>query len=501
MSAPTLFFDGRAALHAGDCRDVLKTMTDNSVDSVVTDPPYALVSIVKRFGKTSLVDETDTSDRSRKGADSYARLAKGFMGKEWDNGDAAFSVEFWAEVLRVLKPGGHVAAFSGTRTYHRLACAIEDAGFEIRDQLAWVYGTGFPKSHDVSKGIDKAAGAERQVIGFDETKLRPNKDGFAKVTANVGERGGNAGHQDNGATVTAAATDAARAWEGWGTALKPSWEPIVLARKPLSEGTVAANVLRWGTGALNIAATRIATDEAAVERNDEQTQDRRYTEEGATDFAAKPGARRGRPLRVARRNEQSDADRNAYSKGLAGSQAVGETTLGRWPANLIHDGSDEVLAAFPDSKGQQGDVSGNEKSRTGDENTNCYGEYGRVAFSKRDDSGSAARFFYSAKADADDRLGSKHPTVKPVDLMRWLVRLVTPPSGIVLDPFAGTGTTGEAALREGFAAALVEREAEYQADIAVRMAHVFAPARERKATIAKAKGKTEAAGPLFDLPA
>lgn len=458
MIEPTTYLDGRVLLYPGDCREVLRAFPDNHFDSVVTDPPYALVSITKRFGATALSDETQTSDRSRNGSDGYARLAKGFMGKAWDNGDAAFAVEFWAEVLRVLKPGAHVAAFGGTRTYHRLACAIEDAGFEIRDQIAWAYGSGFPKSHDVSKGIDKAAGAEREVVAIGAAVKRmipgadQNKDGWEKTNG-----------REFTPTVTRAATEAAQVWEGWGTALKPAWEPIVLARKSLSEPTVAANVLRWGTGALNIAATRIATDPAV--------DDPRLGGNGEWSTGAMA--------------------KSAYGK-FAGD-IVSSSPLGRWPANIVHDGSPEVLAGFPDSAGQNGVVDGQTSGRE------VYGEYGaRPRAEPRGDSGSAARFFYTAKADADDRIGSKHPTVKPVDLMQYLTRLITPPRGLTLDPFAGTGTTGEAAWREGFSAVLVEREAEYVADVARRMQYALGGQNERRHAIIKAKGKVESAGPLFD---
>jgi site-specific DNA-methyltransferase (adenine-specific) len=427
---PSTFLDGRVSLYGGDCLATIKTLADNSIDAVVTDPPYALVSISKRLKKANSEDvEANFVARKIDGQSTspYQSMARGFMGKSWDNGATAFAVEFWAEVLRVLKPGGHVAAFGGTRTYHRLACAIEDAGFEIRDQLAWCFGTGFPKSHDVSKGIDKAARAAGAAVGVNEDWLRRKPNG----SAGVNSVGLSATMDYN---LYAPATDAAREWEGWGTALKPAWEPICLARKPLSEGTVAANVLRWGTGAININGCRIG------------------------DF---------------------------------------DPAAGRWPANIVHDGSPEVLAAFPDSAGQlfaTGPQYGNRSS------VNVYGDYGPIAdHQPRGDSGSAARFFFSAKADADDRLGSKHPTVKPVDLMRWLCRLITPPGGVVLDPFAGSGTTGEAAWREGFVAVLCEREEEYQADIARRMRLAQAGPAERRREGAKARnaGKTEAHGPLF----
>jgi site-specific DNA-methyltransferase (adenine-specific) len=482
-------------------------MPDCSIDSIVTDPPYALVSIQKRFGKPG----SAATKVPEGGSGAYARASSGFMGKQWDTGETAFSEEFWAECLRVLKPGGHVVAFSGTRTYHRMVVAIEDAGFEIRDQLAWVYGSGFPKNHDVSKGIDKAAPRASMFAPFAEHYAERRKEtglthnticaaggffaahnhGGASVNwekghnvptlaqwvvlqpllslsdewlplierveaerEKIGERKsgdpvawyGEANRGDGIVNITAPATDAAREWQGWGTALKPSWEPIVLARKPLA-GTVAANVLEFGTGALNVDGCRVA-GEMGTDRAD------------------------GKPRRT---------DNTKYGK--ANEHINPQSPLGRWPANIIHDGSDEVVAAFPDSAGQQGDVTGNEPSPF---TNNCYGHFsGRPATKARNDAGSAARFFYSAKADKNDRMGSKHPTVKPVDLMQWLVRLVTPKGGVVLDPFAGSGSTGEAAWREGMRCILVEREEEYQADIAERLRLANAGPSERRARAIK----------------
>jgi site-specific DNA-methyltransferase (adenine-specific) len=373
----------------------LPTLGEGSIDSCVTDPPYHLTSVVKRYGTDSLDGPGTVAKRARAGADGYARFAKGFMGKQWDGGDIAFRPELWAEVFRVLKPGAHLLAFSGTRTYHRMACAIEDAGFEIRDQIGWCYGSGFPKSHNIGNG--------------------------------------------------------------WGTALKPAWEPIVLARKPLSESSIAANVLKHGTGGINIDGCRIGTGNGEL----------------------KP--------------EYSPNNKNAvYGKGMGGGEWA--NTNGRWPANLIHDGSEEVVRGFPESAGCQPHAinSANEKYDGWGSITNKNGE--TIGYSGK---GSAARFFYTAKADSDDRLGSKHPTVKPVDLIRYLVRLVTPPNGTVLDPFAGTGTTGEASFYEGFQAVLVEREEEYQSDIVRRMGLCLAGPDERARETIKASGKVEDAGPLF----
>lgn len=405
------FLDGKVTLRGGDCRDVIKRLPDNSIDAVCTDPPYGIL----------------------------------FMGRAWDAADGTpFAKEFWAEVYRVLKPGGHVAAFSGTRTYHRMAVAIEDAGFEVRDQLAWMYGSGFPKSHDVSKAIDKALGAEREVVGKKQAGI-----GSGKTFGMLQSEGDNASAAKE-VDVTAPATPEAAQWQGYGTALKPAWEPICLARKPLSEKTVAANVLAHGTGALNIDGCRVGTDGGTSGSN--------YAKTGQF--------------------------------GIGGKCDIVAIDAGRWPANIVHDGSDEVLAGFPDSKSTRAEVTSN----PGDVYGGGAGLPSHTGIYGFDDSGSAARFFYTAKADKLDRIGSKHPTVKPVDLMQWLCRLVTPPGGRILDPFAGSGSTGEAAWREGFDCVLIEREPEYQADIAERLKLADKGPMERKA---RAIRQTVDHGPLF----
>ena len=330
-------------LISGDCLSVLAELPESSIDAVVTDPPYEL----------------------------------GFMGKSWDASGVAFSPDTWRLVWRVMKPGAHLVAFGAPKNYHRLACAIEDAGFEIRDSLMWVFGSGFPKSH--------------------------NLDGE---------------------------------WRGWGTALKPAYEPIVLARKPLSESTVAANVLRWGTGAINIDATRVGGGET------------RKTQTGGM-------GRKANPVYGSFANSETEAV---------------ETTIGRWPANLCHDGSQQVLDLFPHTK----------TNSTGNHHTGEYKSSGVTGWKSgakySGNEGSAARFFYCAKASKHDRAGSKHPTVKPVALMRWLARLVAPPGGTILDPFAGSGTTGQAAIEEGFNVTLIEREAEYIADIERRLSPLITAA-------------------------
>jgi len=346
-----------------DCLNAMPKMPENSIDSIVTDPPYGL----------------------------------SFMGKDWDHGVPG--EHFWRETLRVAKPGAHLLAFGGTRTFHRLACAIEDAGWEIRDCIMWVYGSGFPKSLDVSKAIDKAAG---EYVPGDV--LSSSRHSGASST----------GIATTFRTKTAAnpSTDAARQWSGWGTALKPAWEPVIVARKPL-EGTVAENVQRYGTGAINI-------DECRVSYNEE-----------------KPNlGGEGYGFRIEGRPEEPN-------------------NKGRWPANVIHDGSEEVLELFPNTK------SGKMKQHIEGGQYNVYGKMYPRDVETIGDTGSAARFFYCAKASREDRNeGNHHPTVKPTDLMRYLCRLVTPTGGVVLDPFMGSGSTGKAAVLEGFEFVGIEKEQE-----------------------------------------
>jgi site-specific DNA-methyltransferase (adenine-specific) len=399
----------------------MATMDADKFDSIVTDPPYGL----------------------------------GFMGKEWDH-DVPGG-EFWVQALRVAKPGAHMLAFGGTRKFHRMACAIEDAGWEIRDTIMWVYGSGFPKSLDVSKAIDKAAGAERtEITGTRHRNVKPYDDG----------NGWNHNNTTGDHAYTAPATDAARQWSGWGTALKPAWEPIILARKPLA-GTVAANCLEHGTGALNIEGCRVGTE--ALEYRTTS-----YREAATGEFSGQ-----------------------AQTNHTTGSKSV----QGRWPANLIHDGSEEVLSCFPDAKGQQGEVGPQHGAK---ESVNAHGDFGpRNKAIPRSDAGSAARFFYCAKASREDRnegceeisakplhwsSGSQnpgsfqregtdktsknnHPTVKPTDLMRYLCRMVTPKGGVILDPFAGSGSTGKAAVLEGFQFIGIELNPEYAEIAQLRLKH------------------------------
>lgn len=393
----------------GDCLQVLKTLPENFVDSVVTDPPYEL----------------------------------GFMGKKWDTTGIAYNIELWRECLRVLKPGGHLLTFGGSRTYHRMACAIEDAGFEVRDQIMWVYGSGFPKSLDVSKALDKMAGAEREFtpVGNAVKRMIPGSDqnvtgSWIKDSEREYQRG-----------ISQPTTDAARSWQGWGTSLKPAHEPICVARKPLI-GTTIQNVLAHGTGALNI-----------------------------------DGCRVGSEIVQSRVNMAIRGGKFAAGDSCGLSQDVTEHA-GRWPANFIHDGSDEVLVGFPTTS--SGSRSAGVRRGLGSDRTftrNVKGDGGPEIVGS---TGSAARFFYCAKASRTDRneglddpgpqfthgatlrkienadrKGNHHPTVKPTDLMRYLCRLVTPPGGVVLDPFMGSGSTGKAALLEGFDFFGIELEADY----------------------------------------
>lgn len=411
-----------------DCLLGMRTcLADNSIDAVVTDPPYGLskepnmMEVMKHWMN----------------GDDYVHTGGGFMGKSWDS--FVPGPVIWKEVFRVLKPGGHLLAFFGSRTYDLGTLAIRLAGFEIRDQIMWVYGSGFPKSLDVSKAIDKAAGVKFDAIpasgvGF----MNAEGEGGYNVTKNQLIRAGES-------------TDEAKQWSGWGTALKPAHEPICVARKPLS-GTVAENVLTHSTGALNIDGCRIG-DEV-------------------------------RPRMEAGFVRNGRTDEEVFNSGYGRPKNFNGEVVGRWPANLVHDGSNEVLAAFPDAKGQQGQSNDSQRSKN-----NVYGapsDNGKTYTPRIDTDTSAARFFYCAKAskaDRDDgvslaatsaaemvdrdadsagmnspRAGAgrtsgarnDHPTVKPTALMQWLVRLVTPPGGTVLDPFTGSGSTGKACMLEGF---------------------------------------------------
>ena len=462
-----------SSIYGADCADVLRSMLDRGerVHAVVTDPPYGL----------------------------------SFMGKHWDHGLPDPAV--WRLLFDLLPPGGHLAAFGGTRTFHRLACNIEDAGFEMRDTLMWLYGTGFPKSHDVGEAIDKQGGQEigwfagwlrekREAAGISRDDLArhfPSASGgmtgcvwnweagirtpsarqfnelcrllghpemsIAEVEREViAQRDGstrtfNVGARDlvgERRPITAPATPKAAEWAGWGTALKPAWEPIILARKPLA-GTVAANVLAHGTGAINVDGCRVPTP-------DGETNPRVARRQGAVNHLSdRPAAETEAEGRMVSRQSPE-----AFRRERAGE------ALGRWPANVLHDGSDEVEAAFA-AFGERTSGAWDGKRNT-PKTKDVFGAFvQRDEKPKAGDSGTASRIFYSAKATAADRAGSKHPTVKPVALMRWLARLVCPPGGVVLDPFAGSGTTGAAAAAEGMRYVLIERDADYLADIYRRL--------------------------------
>ena len=406
-------------IHHGDCLIELPklALAGERFHACVTDPPYGLEFMGKEWD----------------GADGFRRSLVGAGITDVSGKKALFIFQLWCEawaraVFDVLLPGAYLLAFGGTRTSHRMVCGIEDAGFEIRDTMAWLYGSGFPKSLDVSKAIDKAAGAQREIeaTGPAVKRMIPgadqNKAGWEK----------NSGREYT-PSISKAATDDAKRWEGWGTALKPALELICVARKPLI-GTVVANVLTHGTGALNIDASRVPAD-ASID-------DPRLNGVGtwATDKMAE----------------------NVYNGSFPG-RSVGSSALGRFPANVLHDGSEEVLAAFPDAPGQLFAVGPQHGDGGG---VNALGKYGPrpSAAPRLETSKSASRFFYTSKAGADDRQGSKHPTVKPTDLMRYLVTLVTPPGGTILDPFCGTGSTLVAADQAQFNAVGIEREAEYVND-------------------------------------
>ena len=401
-------------LHLGNCLDTLKTYPDNSIDSIVTDPPYGI----------------------------------SFMSKKWDY-DVP-SVEIWQECLRVLKPGGYLLSFASTRTQHRMAVNIEDAGFTIKDCITWVYSSGFPKSHNVSCAIDKSFGHPNRgrAIPTASTYQASDIDKENKLTSNE-------------VAPYEPITDEAKAWQGWGTALKPACEPITVAQKPI-KGTIASNVLEWGTGAINVDATRVPMDE--------------------DDFAKLSAG-------VEKIRERGGVMDNSWKNSSDLSGANPANPLGRWGANFIHDGSQEVLDLFPNAKGG---------AWVQTEGARHFNNNGKPTSPKRlgsdSSTGSAARFFYCSKSNKRDRnegledlepkqyshdgretrnetayqrndsvAANHHPTVKPTDLMCYLVRMVTRLGGTVLDPFMGSGTTGKAAMREGMNFIGCELDAEYLA--------------------------------------
>ena len=410
----------------GDCLEEIQKLVDKGiqVDSIVTDPPYHLTSIVERFGK-----EGSAPAKDKDGA--FQRQSKGFMGKEWDGGDIAFRKETWELFMKVLKPGGHLLAFSGSRTYHRMAVAIEDAGFSIRDQIMWLYGSGFPKSLNLGKSVDKKLGNER--IGTGQTKTHSNK-GMPQAEERTAIGAGAFGQE-----VEEEITVGTSEWEGWGTALKPAHEPIVLARKPLSENSIVANVLKHRTGGIHIDACRI--------EGEKQTRDSNPVMNGGK-YA---------------QNENADREE------------ITPDTKGRFPSNVMHDGSEEVLKIFPSTSKSAG---GGGVKITG---KNVYGKYNGREYDKTigyGDEGSVARYFYCPKTSKSEKGNDNtHPTVKPIKLMKYLCRLVTPKGGTVLDPFMGSGSTGIAAKDEGFEFIGIEREKEYF-EIAERRVSVASPLEE-----------------------
>jgi site-specific DNA-methyltransferase (adenine-specific) len=358
------------------------------------------------------------------------------MGKGWDHGVPG--VEFWAEALRVVKPGAHLLAFGGTRTYHRLAVAIEDAGWEIRDCVMWVYGSGFPKSHDVSKAIDREAGAEREVVGT--IKKTPSAGGD-------NTNGGWVRPWAEGKTtmdITAPATDAARQWSGWGTALKPAYEPIIVARKPLC-ATVAENVLTHGTGGINVDGCRIGTDWSSEKSVRNGHSEKACASNGVTGWGA----------------DKMHAEPHA---------------LGRWPANFMHDGSEEVT----DLLGDAARFFYCPKASKRDRDEGCEGMEEKEAGIKND----SGRGFSESDPMAKIMRRNHHPTVKPTDLMRYLCRLVTPPDGLVLDPFSGSGSTGKAAMLEGFRFVGCELSAEYIEIARARIGHAAGQSRQKELALA-----------------
>ena len=471
-------YDKRGVMiYHGDSVEVMRAMPDNSVDSIVTDPPYGIRFMGKAWDGADIEKQTATRRKygdgpSPTGGHNSTAANAGLYNLSLSANQAfAEWTRVWSvEALRILKPGGHMLVFCGPRTYHRMASGVEDAGFEIRDQIMWIYGSGFPKSLDVSKAIDKAAGAEREVVGTSKYEgRRPNKFG--------GNKNGDNAYGDYNAQpempITTPATDAAKQWDGWGTALKPAHEPIVVARKPI-EGTVAENVLQHGTGGLNIDGGRIGTDEKWEGR------------------------------------DMPDAEDGVTWGGNLNSSSSSSHELGRFPANIILDPEAAEILDKQSGYLTSGNMAGGTVRAAQDEpGSVCYGTYGgnATALDTPGDSGGASRFFYCAKASKQDRdeglegmevkrkshmqtangtgkasmkegfpdtfRANHHPTVKPTVLMQYLVRLVTPPGGTILDPFMGSGSTGKAAVREGFKFIGCEREAEY---IPISIARINAPA-------------------------
>lgn len=420
------------SVHNADCIERMNAMPPDSVDSIVTDPPYHLTSVQARYKNTSTDRDGTNETRARNRSDAMARLAGGFMGKTWDGGDVAFRVETWRAALRVLKPGGYIFAFASSRGYHRMACAIEDAGFITHPMIGWCFGSGFPKASNASRMIDQALGVKGEAPSLSQVNMMVDGDG--KIIELLDVTG--TGYQP----VTAEAAE----WNGWyygGQARKPALEPIYVGQKPFSEKNGALNILRWGVGAVNIDGCRVGDSGATTKARDVATRE----------------------------------TTGIYGNGLNGGKIV-PVDLGRWPANLIHDGSPEVVALFPHTISGGGPAVGTKRTHA-----NTYNEP-NVSSSQPygSNSGSAARFFncyppdippliYSPKASSADRLGSKHPTVKPQKLMRDIIKHGTPPGGTILDPFAGTGSTLKAAVMENRHAIGIEADPTSVVDTVWRM--------------------------------
>lgn len=500
--------DQQVTIHHDDCLTALRAMPDASVSAIVTDPPYGL-------SNTDPASVADTITKWATGDREHVPTGRGFMGKAWDAFVPPPAV--WDECLRVLKPGGHMVVFAGSRTQDLMGLSIRLAGFDIRDSVAWLYGSGFPKSMDVSKAVDRASGntnRERQLeftawmrsTGITATQINVATDSNmgghyltdasqpAIATADmldklrpllpevpehierlVAERTGiewtdyvkrrvvevrratdrrgdgtvvGLGHSGV-ADVTASHSDAARQWEGWGTALKPAHEPVIVARKPL-DGTVAGNVMEHGTGALNIDACRVGMSEA--------------------DRAVVDSRSGGATVRHEGRFLDGVGTREGLFKSAAG---------GRWPANVVLDESQ--AAALDQQSGITKSTAGDRGERHGSVYGGGKGPSGPATVRGHNDAGGASRFFYTAKASKAERPvvdGTAHPTVKPLSIMRWLIRLITPPGGLVLEPFAGSGTTIEAAILEGFPVVGIEREADYLPLIQARIDRATAPGPE-----------------------
>lgn len=452
-------------IHNKECLQALKKMKDNSIHSVVTDPPYGIGFMGKAWDIFKPGYAKDIADKDRNYLEqdgSIPRQASEAMkvGRYNLSSKAVKEYQDWCylwalECLRILKPGGHLLASNSSRMYHRMAVAIEDAGFEIRDQIMWVYGSGFPKSLDISKAIDKQAGVEREVIGYSKWHSEGRKAKAARFdTTDLGE--------GDGKVDTVPKTLEAKQWDGWGTALKPAHEPIVVARKPL-DGTVASNILKWGTGGINIDGCRIGTDGGRAHHTKKQDN---------TGVGWHP-------------------------------ESTGEITEhgGRFPSNLIHDGSEEVEKIFPYT--ESGTILPHHKAKESENNCMSGKNYARTGKTSIGDSGSASRFFYCAKASKTERgygLRSKdnnHPTVKPLELMRYLIRLVTPVNGICLDPFMGSGTTGMACKLEGFSFIGIEKEKEY-CDIARGRIETISQVEIDKGELILPEKQPEGQGSLFE---